>query len=1213
MQRRKRILLWIAAASGAFLILALALQILIPRLIDLEPVRDKIQNTLSKAIDGKVTFERLDITILPRPSVNARLLLISKPGVIEGTIGTLSIYPRILPLFTGKLRLAQIEADEPDITVRIPEKPAKKRTEQKPDTFAAFREAIAAAGKDLASRAPSLVLLIESGKVTVSYGRNPPITAEQLEARLVLPPQGLSIDVECSTSFWKNLSINAKLDMQTLAGGGSLSVEEFQPHMLNPYLFPDGKSVIGDSLVDLDLSFKTEGVNNFQADATGSAPHLQLRRSRQALLIEDAKFRGSIVHDERKTTITLDQFKAGSPRIALNGTMQSDVTVPLANLTVTGKNIDVQALRQAILFIAPDSSTVQSIFDVLRAGTVPAITLTSTGKTPSDLGDVDHMRITGKLQNGRIEIPGTPFKLINAAGNADISKGILYGDQLTARFGNTTAKNGTMRLGLRGGDAPFHLDIMMEADLAQLPPVLKAFVSDPRFTHELNELRNVKGIARGQLILGESTQSIKTTADISSFELSAEHLRIPFPVELRGGRFFYDEKNLSVEHIQGNVGKSSFTELAARLNLTAPLNLEITSAQFKLVLDELYHWLRTFKPIKEALDSIETVQGAALLSIQRANLPLAKPEALQFSATGSLKNLKIGLKDFPGPLTFAEGSFKADAEKISFTNADADLLDASLTISGRLDGYLKTIRGGELTVTGTLGEEAMHWLSKKFNLPSELAVHTHDISQARIAWQGTDTVSCTGTFTVRKGPSVTLDVIRDPHKLAINALRIQDGDNQADIRLKFERKILDLAFSGTLLEKTLKKIFANERFHYGRISGNFQTHIPLDQPRLSTAHGTFEGEHLLLYFGMKIPTAIDSVSLKADGSTITVGSAKISFGETRLSSTGTISASSAGYFFDGDLSADKVAADTIAEELGKEVKHNGDKQAQKKSQKNAWNLPLRGTVRFSADSISYGKLSAGPVRADINVDSNDIRAAVSEATLCGISLPGTVSVSPADIKLDFSPAAEGQSINSSFSCLGSKIHATGTFNVKGQLMAQGTAKKLLQSLQGKVAYTANNGLIYYDSVTVKILSFLSVNELVSGKLPDPAIDGVPYSSITLKGTIKQGIINVSEYSVDGPVVDIAGQGSIDIVKKTLDLTVVVAPLTTTTAIVKNIPGVSYVMGGTLVTFPLHVYGPFDKVTVSYNPVTAVGEGIFGIMKRIVTIPLIPFESKKKEE
>jgi hypothetical protein len=1218
MQIRRRILIWILAVSGSLLVLALALQILVPRIIDLESVRNKIQITLSKEIGGNVTLERLDIAILPRPRVLANLVRISKSGSVEGTIGTLSIYPRILPLFTGKLILAEIKADAPDFSVLIPEKPAQKRTVKEPDTLAAFREAIAAAGRNLASQAPSLAVVIESGRVAVSYARNPPITIEQLEARVVFPPHRLSVTVDCSTPLWKHLSIDANFDMQTLAADGTLSVEALKPHLLNPHLFPDGTSPIGDSLVDLDLSFKTDGVKNFRADAKGSAPHLRFRRKRQALFIEDAQFRGSVVHDERKTVITLNQFEAASPRLALEGTMQSDVKVPVADLTVTGKKIDVQALRQAILFFAPDDRTVQSIFDVLRAGRVPAITFASTGKTPSDVGNLKHMRITAALRGGSIDIPGTPLHLTDAAGDAVISEGILRGDRLTARLGNTSAQNGTLRLGLGGGNAPFHLDLMVKADLAELPSVLKTFISDRTFTHELDQLRDIQGTASGRLVLGESTQSIKVTTDISSFELNAGYQHFPFPVELRGGRFFYDEKNLSVEHIRGGAGKSSFTDLTARLNLAHPLNLEITSAQFMLVLDELYSWLPTFSPVRESLKGMETVQGTALVTIQHASLPLAKPETMRFSAAGSVKNLMIGSKYLPGPLSISLGGFNADTETISFTNVDADLLDASLKISGRLNGYLKTMQGGEVTASGNLGEEAVQWLAKKFSLPPELGVQPPlSLSRTRLVWQGKDTVAYAGTVAFQNGPSVTFDVSRDPQKLSINTLRVQDGDSRADIRLKFEKKILDLAFSGALQEKTLKQIFVNEHFHHGRISGNFRAHAPFDKLRQSSAHGTFEGEHLLLPFGLEIPTVIDRIALKAEGSRITVDSANISFGDSHLYTSGTVTASSAGYLIDGDLSADKVAADTIAAALGKEGdadKHDKqDKQAQKKPPKSTWHLPLRGTVRFSAGSVSYGHLSSGPVRADINLSSNSIRAAVSEAELCGISLPGTTTVTPAEIVLDISPAAERQNLESSLACLGNKSRATGTFAVKGRLAAQGTAKTLLQSLHGTVEFKANDGLIYYNSVMVKVLSFLSINELVRGELPNPTIDGVPYRTVVLKGTMKQGILHVTEYSVDGPVVDIAGQGDVDLAKKTLHLTVVVAPLTITTAIVKNIPGVNYILNGTLVTFPLHVEGPFDDVKVSYNPVTAVGEGIFGIMKRIVELPFVPFESNKKKE
>lgn len=1213
MQRRKKILVWLSAVPGALLVFALTLQIVLPRIINLESVKNEIQTTLSKELGGNVTVGRIQLSILPRPRVHAGLLRISIPGMLEGSVDSLSVYPRILPLFTGKLRVAQITADAPDFIVRLPEKPVQKKKAKAPDTLAAVKEAITAAGARLASMQPSLAVVIQRGRMAVSQGRRPQLIAEDVDARVVFPPRGFIVNLDCRTTFWENLTIKARLDPQAFTAAGSIEVEALKPHLLGPYLFPHGTSPVGDSLVDLDLSFTTDGVRKLQARVKGAAPYLRLLRNRKTLLIEDAQFTGSVELDEQKTAITLDGLEAASPRLALKGEMQSDAATPRAGLTVTGSDIDIQALRRAALFLAPDDPTVQSIFDILRAGTIPAITFQSSGKTPSDLGNLKRMRITAALQQGTLDIPGTPLHLTNAGGNAVISGGILHGDQLTARLGNTAAQNGTLRLGLQGGDAPFHLDIMVKADFAELPPVLKAFITDQSFLRELGLLRDVQGDAQGRLILGESTRSINVTTDISSFELDATYQRVPFPIRISGGRFFFDGKKILLEQISAVFGKSFLTGLSARLNLTAPSSLEITSAQSSLVLDEMYPWLSSFPAIKQALQGIETVHGTALLSIRNASFPLAKPGTVRFTAAGSVKNLSIGSKNFPGPLTIAQAGFKADRETISFTNADADLLDASLNISGRMDGYLRTMRGGAFTITGTLGEEAVHWLAQEFSLPPEFAVRPPiSISQTRLAWQGKDTLACSGTFTFRKGPSVTLDIVRDPRKLAINDLSIQDGNSRADIKLKVEKKTLDLAVSGTLQAKTLKKILANEHLHHGRLSGNFQAHVPLDRPRQSTAHGTFEGEQLLLPLGLKIPTKIDRISLKADGSRITVGPADISFGDTHLDFSGTVTASSEGYLVDGALSADKVAADTIGAALGK--KGDADGQAKKKPPKSTWNLPLQGTVRFSAGSVNYGRLSASPVHADITVSSNSIRAAVSEAVFCGISLPGTVTVTPKDISLDFSPLAEKQDLESTFACLGEGKRATGTFSVKGRLMARGTAKTLLQSLQGKVEYTARDGLIYSDAVVVKVLSFLSVNELLRGKLPDPTVQGIPFRTIVVRGTIMLGVLNLKEYSVDGPVVDVAGQGNVDFVNETTDLTVIVAPLSITTDIVKKIPGVNYILHGTLVTFPLHLQGPFGDVKVSYNPVTAVGKGIFGIMKRIVQIPLKPFEpSEVKEE
>jgi hypothetical protein len=205
---------------------------------------------------------------------------------------------------------------------------------------------------------------------------------------------------------------------------------------------------------------------------------------------------------------------------------------------------------------------------------------------------------------------------------------------------------------------------MVQADLAELPSILRAFINDRSFLHELGLLRDIRGVANGRLVLGESTQSINVTTEISAFELKAAYQRVPVPLKISGGRFFFDGKKISIERISADIGQSSLAELAARLDLTAPSSLEITLARSSFVLDEVYPWLSSLPTIKQALKGIETVRGTAQLSIQHASLSLAKPGTVRFSAAGSVKNLSIGLNDLPGPLTRFSRQLQADTDTI---------------------------------------------------------------------------------------------------------------------------------------------------------------------------------------------------------------------------------------------------------------------------------------------------------------------------------------------------------------------------------------------------------------------------------------------------------------------------------------------------------------------------------------------------------------------
>ena len=98
--------------------------------------------------------------------------------------------------------------------------------------------------------------------------------------------------------------------------------------------------------------------------------------------------------------------------------------------------------------------------------------------------------------------------------------------------------------------------------------------------------------------------------------------------------------------------------------------------------------------------------------------------------------------------------------------------------------------------------------------------------------------------------------------------------------------------------------------------------------------------------------------------------------------------------------------------------------------------------------------------------------------------------------------------------------------------------------------------------------------------------------------------------------NIVGNGSVNLTDRKLDLTFLVAPFTTTDSVIKKIPLLRDILGGSLITIPVRVKGPFDKLDVKTMPPDAVGEGLAGMMKRTLQLPfkiiepVIPGTKKK---
>jgi hypothetical protein len=291
----------------------------------------------------------------------------------------------------------------------------------------------------------------------------------------------------------------------------------------------------------------------------------------------------------------------------------------------------------------------------------------------AEMGMLDNIVIKGKMTRGKIFIPGAELDLEDVYGDAVISEGILNGTNLRATMGKTRGQKGTLRLGLNEAVAPLQLKIGVNADLAQLPPVLNRIVDDADFINELAKITDVKGSASGILILGDNLANLGATVKVTQAKLSARYDRIPHPISLEGGHFVYDGNRISVDKFNADIGNSSLKNFSSSVNWsgTPSLDFKTNSATFNL--EEIHSWLLSFEKYKNNMTYIRSLDGNAAVEQLSINGPFFSPRDWQFNCRGTLNKLEIRSDQLPRPLGIDKGRFSWNPTAFALADIDASL------------------------------------------------------------------------------------------------------------------------------------------------------------------------------------------------------------------------------------------------------------------------------------------------------------------------------------------------------------------------------------------------------------------------------------------------------------------------------------------------------------------------------------------------------------
>jgi hypothetical protein len=1215
MRKRKKIVLWIMGSLLVVVLLAGGFVLLLPRLIDMEPIKERILTKLSQEVGGQVTYESFDLSYFPQPYVVIHQASLSVPGIVAGKLESVEIYPALSALFRGKLHISTILMSSPDFSINIQGAPKKTGEARAPRPLEETGRILSEISAVIASNFPDLTVIIEDGRFDLQRKSKPFLSFSGVNGRLTGPPGNFRVDMTCGSNLWEKVSMKAEINPADFRGGGHIDLENFRPHRLVSDLAPDAPLEITDSQMDARIGFKVDGTDSLQAEIEGSIPSIHFHEGTKDVVIKGKELKGGFQMKGERIDISLDKLNLEYPRLTLSGRFKIDQKAPHLLLEVQGRQVDVASTRDVTLMLAGKIPVMNTIFDIVREGRIPLINFQSYGRRIAELDDTEHLSIKGNMLDGEISLPieesggdKEHFTLVKVAGDVVVSRGILEGKNLRAQWKNQQLQEGSGRVGLEGKDVPLHAEVIAEMDLPSLPPLLGRLIKEEELLRELSRIHDLKGRALGKIVLGESTASLKAKVQISEMNLMARYDPIPYPVEIEQGQFSFDGESIGLKSLSGKVGRSTFSGLTANLDVGKKQDLEVLSGNLSLVLGELYPWLSSAEAVKNALRDFPSLKGEVQLNTVKLAGLISSPGDWRFETAGELREVEAEARFLPGPITVSSGKFRATQNKFSFDNLQARLLDASFNLNGSLDRYLQGIEKADLNIRGSMTPKDIHQLSNLFGLKSNIPLRSRlFISEGHLSWAKAGDTSFKGNIAIKEGPQIYLDLFRRADRLKVNGLQVSDGPSRADMTLELQGKMLEVTFSGELSERTLDKIFEGYQFQEGWVQGDFRVNIDLDQPLQSSVQGKIKAHDLSFPWQFKQPLEVSEISLDAQKNRVSVELASFTWAEKRFVLSGDVNFSKERVKLDLNLSTGKIDLQELQEVFG-----GGEKRTEKRP-----TPPVEGIIRLKCESLEFKEYTWIPFIADISFGNGGVEVNVKKANLCGVDMPGVVKVSNNYVSLNFEPSFKGHEIESAFHCLlNQDVRATGSFELYGKILAQGKPEDLSKAVQGNIEFHAKDGRIYYAAGLVRILEFLNVTEIYRGKVPDLKKEGLPYDRITMRGTLREGKFAIKEGTLDGPTMEMAAQGEMDLSQRTVKMNVLIAPLKTVDRIIKVIPLVNTIFAGTLVTIPVKVQGDLKDPKVTALSPSAVGAELFAIMKRTLGLPfkvIEPLISRSQQE
>lgn len=1079
-------------ALGLFVLLAAAV-LIGERLINTPRIRAQLAEKISRVLNGHVSWETLEIRLLPRPHAEIRGAHVALPNVVTLDVRMAQVKIGLLPLFRGNAEVQAIALERPNVDLWIPS-PAKAEPREQPPKptipVVLYRNAMRPLLDALARFAPATTVALEDGRVAVHLSKLPPLEARDLQVQIVTDGGGVALTATAAGTYWGRLAIDGRVRRADLRALVKVKASQLK---LQPVL-EDAFSSVGQSLVlsdaDAELQAATDGHTDIMVSLDLNLPEADVQVRARQLAIGPVRFLGSVRFIEDNIAVALGKIRFGelvntaTANLALSGAQhRPELDISLAKL-------DLARLRAALMTLEGDQPKFTQYIARIRAGELQDVHLASRADSFAELFALSNLRGSVQLTDASMSVPTLEREATRIMARAELASGVIKITELSARL-----------------------------------------------------------------------------------------------------------------------GASQLRQAGVDIVLLKPMRIERSRGRATIVAQDLLPGMRARKPFAKLLRSVPTLSGVADIAVRRLALRFDRPSQVTYDFTVSPRRLRIDTNKLPGALEVHGGAVRVTPKSISADRVGVGVLDSRATVSGELTDF----RGGNLQATarvaqGVIAPKLTDWIWLRARLPERLKpAKPLSFSAQRVRWSKVG-LDAAAEAAFESGPSLALELSTRGSNFTLRHVLIKDRDTDANISFAMHDSVIEVGFAGSLAARSLASVLGRTAESYpGRISGTIQGTLDLTRRGRSAARGKLTGERVALLSLTGIPLKLERFDVQGEGQALQIRELAIDWAEQRAEIRGMVARAANGIAATLEIDSPGIVVDAFqGPPAAQGARESVEKEDNPRKLFSLWSLPVTGTVSLRSAFVEARGHRVEDLRAVATLQQETLKVKVTEASLCGVSFPLSLRLTPRELDANVNVTATNQSLEGVVHCLtGMPVVMTGNFDIAGALTAQGARGEIARSwakhLAGSVAFSARDGEIRKMALLGNILSLKSVSDLLKGDV-GLGEHGFKYRSISVGARIESGQVSVEHATLDSPALGLAAAGTVNLENYDSRLTVLVAPFGKLDHMVRKIPVLGYVIGGALTSIPVGVTGDIrNPLVVPLGP-RAVGSQVMGVFERTFKLP-----------